>query len=386
LKWGILVKIAIFTDTFAPDVNGVARTLKRFTAYLEKKQIEYRVFAPVSSGEDLFSSHVHRFVSLPFFLYPECRIALPNMISVKAELQKFQPDIIHVATPFNIGLCGLHFAKKLNIPVVGSYHTDFDKYLEYYDLQFLTKFLWAYMRWFHRPLRKIFVPSLDTQEHLKKHGFTNTSIWPRGVDCNLFHPETPSSSIKEKFHIKEKYIISFVGRLAPEKDVLLLPAIEAALPQHIREHTHWLIVGDGPLKQDLMKQAPSNMTFAGFRSGSELTEIYAASDLFVFPSATETFGNVVLESLACGTPVIGADAGGVRTIIENGVTGILCPEKNIEAFSKAIASLLYDSSLRKEMGVAGRQYANLQSWDAIFERLLYNYRNALQTEELKELA
>ncbi|WP_417899241.1 glycosyltransferase family 1 protein [Bacillus haimaensis] len=380
------MKIAIFTDTFAPDVNGVARTLKRFTAYLEKNNIEYRVFAPVSSGEDLFSSHVHRFASLPFFLYPECRIALPNMISVKAELQKFQPDIIHVATPFNIGLCGLHYAKKLNIPVVGSYHTDFDKYLEYYDLQFLTKFLWTYMRWFHRPLRKIFVPSIDTQEHLKKHGFTNTAIWPRGVDCNLFDPGTTSSSIKEKFQIKEKYLISFVGRLAPEKDVALLPAIEAALPQHIREHTHWLIVGDGPLKQDLMKQAPSNMTFGGFRSGSELTEIYAASDLFVFPSATETFGNVVLESLACGTPVIGADAGGVRTIIENGVTGILCPEKNIEAFAGAIASLLHDSSLRKGMGLAGRQYALLQSWDAIFERLLSEYHLALQVEELQELA
>lgn len=241
------------------------------------------------------------------------------------------------------------------------------------------------MRWFHRPLRKIFVPSLDTQEHLKKHGFTNTTIWPRGVDCNLFHPGTSSTSLKEKFQIKEKYIISFVGRLAPEKDVALLPAIEAALPQHIREHTHWLIVGDGPLKQDLMKQGPSNMTFAGFRSGSELTEIYAASDLFVFPSSTETFGNVVLESLSCGTPVIGADAGGVRTILENGVTGILCPEKDIEAFSKAIASLLYDSSFRKEMGLAGRQYALLQSWDTIFERLLQDYRDALN-EELQKLA
>ncbi|WP_078379314.1 glycosyltransferase family 4 protein [Sutcliffiella halmapala] len=380
------MKIAIFTDTFAPDVNGVARTLNRFTSYLEKNKIEYRVFAPESTEKELFSSHVYRFASLPFFLYPECRLALPNMISIKLELQKFQPDLIHVATPFNIGLCGIHFAKKLNIPIVGSYHTDFDKYLEYYDLQFLTKFFWTYMNWFHRPLRKIFVPSIDTQNHLKKHGFTNTAIWPRGVDCTAFHPNFSAEALKIKYKIKEKYVISYVGRLAPEKDVSLIPKIHAALPDHIRQHVHWLIVGDGPLKPELMKAASSKMTFAGFQSGSSLAEIYGASDLFVFPSSTETFGNVVLESLASGTPVVGANAGGVRTILQDGVTGLLCPEKDVPSFARAISTILNDHVLREDMSIAGREYALQQSWDAIFQRLLLDYEEALTNQDLQELA
>ncbi|KMJ57744.1 glycosyl transferase [Bacillus sp. LL01] len=381
------MKIAIFTDTFAPDVNGVAKTLKRFTNYLDSKGMEYRVFAPESTNKDLFTSQVHRFASLPFFLYPECRLALPNMNSVKAELQEFKPDLIHVATPFNIGLCGLHYAKKLNIPVVGSYHTDFDKYLEYYDLQFLTKVLWSYMRWFHRPLLKIFVPSTDTQNHLKKYGFINTAIWPRGVDCSVFHPDASySKQLKNKYNIKEKFLLSYVGRLAPEKDVAILPEIQASLPASIRRDVHWLIVGDGPLKQELHKKAPPNMTFAGFQSGQNLAEVYAGSDLFVFPSATETFGNVVLESLASGTPVVGANAGGVKTIIQQGLTGHLCIQNDAKAFAAAITSLLVDEENREQMGLAGRQYALKQSWDAIFDKLLKDYKNTLAPDKLQELA
>ena len=156
-----MMKIAIFTDTFYPDINGVARTLKRFTDYLDHQNIEFKVFAPETTTNEYISENIHRFKSLSFFLYPECRLALPNVLHIKAELQNFSPDIIHVATPFNLGLCGVYYAKKLNIPLVGSYHTDFDQYLQYYDLQFLSKWVWKYMAWFHAPFQKIFVPSMD---------------------------------------------------------------------------------------------------------------------------------------------------------------------------------------------------------------------------------
>lgn len=371
------MRIAIFTDTFAPDVNGVARTLKRFTDYLEENGIEFRVFAPESTNESLFSSHIHRFTSLPFFLYPECRLALPNMLHVKAELQKFKPDLIHVATPFNIGLCGLHYAKKLNIPIVGSYHTDFDQYLEYYDFQFLSKFLWKYMHWFHRPLRKIFVPSNETMEQLRRKGFSNLRIWGRGVECNLFHPNYSHQEIRNKYEIKEKFILSYVGRLAPEKDIETLMNISLELPPEIKKNVHWLIVGDGPSKEDMEKKAPDNMTFAGYLNGVNLAKIYASSDLFVFPSPTETFGNVVLEALASGTPVIGANSGGVKNIIKTNQTGYLCEPKNVEQFKQAIIQLLEDHTLRAKMGNDGRNYALSQTWDCIFEGLLKEYENAL---------
>jgi glycosyltransferase involved in cell wall biosynthesis len=371
------MRIALFTDTFVPEVNGVARTLKRFTDFLEKKQIEYKVFAPETPENDLFAAHIHRFTSFRFFLYPECRIALPNIIQIKEELQKFKPHLIHVATPFNIGLCGLHFAKKLQIPIVGSYHTDFDQYLRYYDLQFLSKLLWRYMHWFHRPLQKIFVPSQTTLEQLKRRGFTNLHIWPRGVDCSLFHPHYNKQEIREKYQIHEKYLFVYVGRIAAEKDVHLLPQIANQLPESVKNDIHWLIVGDGPLKEKLQQAAPNNMTFVGYLHGEELAKTYTAADLFVFPSATETFGNVVLEALASGTPVIGADSGGVKNIVEHGKFGYLCEPGNVESFVHAILQCLSSNTKIKQMGLDGRAYALTQNWDSIFEELLSQYEEVI---------
>ncbi|WP_087972140.1 glycosyltransferase family 4 protein [Oceanobacillus rekensis] len=380
------MKIAIFTDTFAPDVNGVAKTLKRYTEYLDENDIEYYVFAPKTFNKDLFSKHVLRFTSLPFFLYRECRLAIPNLPHLKEELQRFNPDIIHVATPFNIGLCGLHFAKKLNIPIVGSYHTDFDKYLEYYDLQFLSKFLWKYMQWFYQPLSKTFVPSSDTKNQLQKQGFTNLSIWPRGVDHSIFHINYDKQHIRNKYNIKEKNILLYVGRLSPEKDIMLIPEINQMLQESYRNNIHWIIVGDGPLKGKFRKHEASNMTLTGFLTGEELAQIYASSDLFVFPSATETFGNVVLESLACGTPVVGTNAGGVRTIIQQDKTGILCEERKTGEFVEAITKLLDDKKKREMMSYHGSRYALTQTWDTIFSNLVEECEEILTKEVYRVLA
>ncbi|MDQ0857977.1 glycosyltransferase family 1 protein [Bacillus sp. V2I10] len=375
------MKIAIFTDTFAPDVNGVARTLKRLTDYLESKGHEYKVFAPESTKESLFSSHIHRFASSSFYLYPECRLAWPNMLQVKSELIRFKPDIIHVATPFNIGLCGLHYAKKLNIPIVGSYHTDFDQYLQFYDLHLFSKLLWKYMLWFHRPLQKIFVPSEETKQQVLNQGFENVHIWSRGVDCQLFHPNYLRKEIIQEYQIKEKFILSYVGRLAPEKDVQTLMKISHQLPEHLRSKVHFLIVGDGPSKEEMMKESPDNMTFAGYASGEKLAKIYSGSDLFLFPSPTETFGNVVLESLAAGTPVIGANSGGVKNIIQQGKTGYLCETGSAAEFISAIDTLLQNDALRYQMGMSARAYALSQTWDSIFEGLLNAYSEVLDQRE-----
>lgn len=380
------MKIAIFTDTYVPEVNGVAKILKRFTDYLAKEKIEFKVFAPKSTGEDIFSNRVYSVKSFPFFLYPECRVALPNVIQLRDEVKAFNPDIIHVTTPFNMGLSGLHIAKKLNIPIVGSYHTNFDKYLEYYDLQFLSDMLWKYMRWFHQSLRKVFVPSEDTLEQLREKGFNHLSIWPRGIDRSIFHENYDTKQIRQQYNIKEKYILTYVGRIAKEKDVLLLPPIAENLPSRIRNNVHWLIVGDGPIKDELEEIVPKNMTFTGFVDGTNLANIYAASDLFVFPSPTETFGNVVLEALSCGTPVIGANAGGVKSIVKNGMNGILCEEKDITDFVQAIDSLLTRDQTRKVMRENGIRYAQAQSWEKIFRNLLLEYEDVLAEQLLQELA
>src|SRR5690606_24068069 len=154
-------------------------------------------------------------------------------------------------------------------------------------------------------------------------------IWPGGVDCELYNPNYSQEKIREKYNIKEKYILSFVSRLAPEKDIGTLLKIANQLPDDLKEDVRWLVVGDGPSKEEMMAEAPSNMTFTGFLSGKDLASVYSASDLFVFPSATETFGNVVIESLASGTPVIGAKSGGVKNLVKHNVNGMLCEPKNV---------------------------------------------------------
>lgn len=380
------MKIAIFTDTFYPDVNGVARTLKRLTNYFESQDIDYKIFAPDSNSKEYVPSHIHRFKSLSFFLYPECRLAFPNIFHIKSELQRFSPDLIHVATPFSAGLCGIYYAKKLNIPLVGSYHTNFDHYLQYYDLQILSKIVWKYMHWFHRTCEKLFVPSIETLHQLKNHGFTNLEIWPRGVDCQLFHPHYDKADVRKRYGITERYLLTYAGRLAPEKDIKTLMAVAKSIPLDLNESIHWLIVGDGPLREELESQAVSNMTFTGYLEGEHLAEVYSASDVFVFPSPTETFGNVVLEALASGTPVIGANAGGVRNIIKSGETGHLCTPGHVEEFKASIVQLLKNDQLREQMGSAGRNYAITQRWDKIFENLTWHYTEILNKHNQQKYA
>ena len=380
------MKIAFFTDTFYPEINGVAKTLKRLTDYLEEQNIEVKVFAPSAINNEYASTNIQRFKSLPFFLYPECRLAFPNVFHIKTELQKFSPDLIHVATPFNMGLCGVYYAKKLNIPLVGSYHTDFNYYLQYYDLDFLSKYLWKYMNWFHRPFKKTFVPTNETLEQLKREGFMNLEIWPRGVDASLYHPYYDKLTVRQKYGIRKKYLLLYVGRLAPEKDVGKLLEIAKLLPNEINEQVQWLIVGDGPMRTQLQNHAQPNMLFTGFLKGEELAELYSTAELFVFPSPTETFGNVVLESLASGTPVIGTNSGGVKNIIQNNTTGYLCKMGDAQDFANSITYLLNKHSLRRQMGFEGRHYALSQKWDKIFDELLFHYADVIDEPKKQRYA
>jgi glycosyltransferase involved in cell wall biosynthesis len=380
------MKIAIFTDTFVPDVNGVARTLKRYTEYLEKNGHSYIVFAPESTVETKFSNHIYRFSSLPFFLYPECRLALPRLHQIKAELHQFKPDLIHIATPFNMGLCGLHYAKKWNIPHVGSYHTNFDQYLSYYDLQVLSRFFWKYMHWFHKSFQKIFAPSEETMNELINKNFQNVSLWKRGVDCSNFSPSFATPDVKKNLSLKEDcHLLLYVGRLAPEKDLKsLLKAAEH--PLLAKKSIHWLIVGDGPMKSFLENHSPSNMTIAGYKKGRELSEIYASSDLFVFPSPTETFGNAALEALASGTPAICVNSGGVKNVVSHGQTGFLTEPNQPEELAKHISILLEHAELRKTLSTNARDYALTQSWDTILGDLLLECEEIAYPKEEKRYA
>src|SRR5690606_12940680 len=238
-------RIAIFSDTYAPEINGVALTLKRYTDFLEKKVIEYQLFVPAVSTPVPSVPQVERLTSIPFLLYHDLRFTLPNPAQINQVLDNFKPTLIHIATPFNLGLSGLQYGKKQGIPMVASYHTHFDDYLEYYHLAFLKKWIWKYMEWFHRPFEKIYVPSQSTKEKLiGKKMHSDIDIWGRGVDHQLFSPKKKDKAFfKEQFGIQDKKIILYVGRIAPEKDIDIVLDTYQSLSDSIKKDTQLVIIG-----------------------------------------------------------------------------------------------------------------------------------------------
>ncbi|MBO7744603.1 glycosyltransferase family 1 protein [Paenibacillus sp. MWE-103] len=372
------MRLALFTDTFAPEINGVARTLERWTNYLQARDVPCLVFAPdpASSKSPEASPFVERFASMPFFLYPECRLALPNPIHVRRALDAFRPTVIHVATPFNLGLFGIHYAKKHRIPLVASYHTHFDRYLAFYNIQWMVKMLWRYINWFHQDCRYIFVPSKSTLHDLKERGWDEKrlAVWTRGVDTKSYHPNVDKAQLLASHGLKNSpYIVFYAGRLAPEKNADVAISAFAKFRRDVCKDAVLVIAGDGPSSEQLKQQALQegvDAHFLGFTAMPELQQWYAAADVFLFPSSTETFGNVVLEAMACGAPVVCADTGGVTDTVRHEWNGLRCEPGSADSFAAALERLYRDESLRNRMRARGLAHSMRQSWDAIFDELL----------------
>ncbi|SEN83252.1 glycosyltransferase family 1 protein [Paenibacillus sp. OV219] len=380
------MRLALFTDTYAPDVNGVARTLEKWEHFLRKRDIPCLVFAPnpASAAQRESSPFVERFMSMPFVLYPECRLALPNPIHMRRALEQFQPTLIHVATPFNMGLCGVHYARKHNIPLVASYHTHFDRYLAFYNIHWMVKMLWRYLEWFHQDCRRIFVPSASTLHGLAERGWDEErlSVWTRGIETKHFHPNVDRAALLAEQEIAEsQFVVLYVGRMAPEKNVDTAVAAFAKFQREVNQDAVFVLAGDGPQMQQLKQQAVRegiNTRLLGFTGMPKLQQWYAAADVLLFPSPTETFGNVVLEAMACGTPVICADSGGVVDTVNHEWNGLLCEPGNADAFCEALERIYLDEELRKRLVARGLAHSMRQSWEAIFEELLSNMEQAEQ--------
>lgn len=378
------MRLALFTDTFAPEINGVARTLERWSDYLRERDVPCLVFAPDPAAATAreASPFVERFASLPFFLYPECRLALPNPLHVRRALEAFKPTTIHVATPFNMGLFGIHYAKKHRIPLVASYHTHFDRYLAFYNIQWMVKMLWRYINWFHADCRSIFVPSKSTLQDLKERGWDEKrlEVWTRGVDTKSYHPNVNKTRLLAEHGLEgSRYIVFYAGRLAPEKNVDVAVAAFAKFRRDVCQDAALVIAGDGPSMENLKEQALHAgipVRFLGFTAMPELQQWYAAADVFLFPSPTETFGNVVLEAMACGTPVICADTGGVVDTVRHEWNGLRCEPGSVDSFSGALERLYRDEGLRNKFMARGLAHSMRQSWDVIFDGLLAKFEEA----------
>ncbi len=379
------MRIAVFTDTYLPQINGVTNTLSRLLRYFEAKDIEYKLFIPKYelAPED---QNIENFYSIKMLLYPENRLAFPNSFRISSVLSDFRPDIIHIMTEFNMGLAGLNYGKKHGIPMVSNYTTNFSQYTDYYKLNFLKNSVWSYLRWFHTQNGITLCPSKVAQQELYENGICNTQILSRGIDCGSFHPGLRREELREDLGISGKVAFLYVGRVSCEKDLDILCRSYHEVRRKYREQVALVITGDGPYLEKCKQTFPEDTIFTGYLRGSELAKMYASCDIFVCPSSTETFGNVILEAMASGTPVIGADAGGVGEILTHGWNGLKFSKRNSEELTMAMSRLVEDIDLRDYLKENALEYTAKKSWKMIFDGLLDIYEEILNQKRMSSVS
>ena len=371
-------RIALFTGAYNHIADGVSLTLNRLVAYLLANGADVLVFAP--SVDEPAIEHAGRLEVLPSIAMPgrpEYRISTGISADNRSALEAFDPTIVHLATPDIAGVQALAWAQSRGRPIVASYHTHFSSYLEYYHMDRLERLMWSFLRWFYRHCSHIYVPTASMAEVLVSHGIEDgLELWPRGVDASLFHPGRRSGAFRQRHGFKDDdVVVSFISRLVIEKGIDVYADVLAQLQEEGR-HVRALVVGDGPACALIQERLPMAV-FAGHLRGEELATAYASSDIFLFPSETETFGNVTLEAMASGVPTVCADATGSNSLVVDGETGFLVPARDVSAFTDRVRSLVDDPGLRAQMGHAALTEALTYTWPIILGRIDRYYDSIL---------
>lgn len=371
-------RVALFTGAYNHIADGVSLTLNRLVDHLERDGVSVRVFAPTVDDPPI--DHAGQLIPVPSLPLPgrsDYRFTMGLTPSVSSALEDFDPTLVHIATPDLLGRQALSFAQNRGTPVVASYHTHFSSYLKYYHLDLLESALWSYLRHFYNQCEQIYVPSRAMAEILQKHGITDgLRLWQRGVNTDRFHPKYRSPSWRQVHGLSDnEVVVTFVSRLVWEKGVDVYADVIRRLEDRGIPHRS-MVVGDGPARAELEDQLP-NTVFTGFLEGEDLAQAYASSDVFLFPSDTETFGNVTLEAMASGLPAVCAEAVGSRDLVEDKTTGLLCPPEDTEAFVEATRRLILDTTLRERMSTAAHERAQEFTWSTILERINSYYDEVL---------
>lgn len=377
-------RIALFTGNYNHTPDGVSLTLNRLVRHLEKEEgASVEVFGP--TVEDPPMDHWGSFTSVPSWPAPgrpDYRISLGLPRAARERLESFQPTLFHIATPDILGFRALRLARRWDLPAVASYHTHFSSYLKYYGFEPLEGFLWRYLRWFYDQCQQIYVPSLSMAHVLRAHGIDRgLRIWERGVETDRFNPDYRSIRWRRERGIADdEVVVSFVSRLVWEKGLGTFAEIVRELERREIPHRS-MVVGEGPAKEKLERQLP-NTLFTGHLDGDALSHAYASSDVFLFPSDTETFGNVTLEAMASGVPTVCADATGSDVLVQDGETGFLADPDDIDRFVDRVRTLIEEPGLRYQMGQAARERACTYDWHSVLTRISDYYREILAPEEI----
>ena len=394
-------KVALATGNYHHIRDGVSITLNRWVQFLLDQDVDVRIFAPTVKAPQMDAPGTLIPVrSFPIPFRPEYRLSTGLSREAKHELEAFDPDIIQIATPDRLGFDMLSWAKHHKKPVAATYHTNFVSYLSYYGVHWLTKWVQKTSNDFYNQCDRVFVPTQSMQDELRRQGVDphRLSSWSRGVDTTLFSPTKRNSTWRNKHKIPEDSVVcTYVSRLVAEKNTALfcewMDHLEQRLKSRLNSPKHEpsnaddatttneftemtiCVVGEGPT-QEAMRQACPNARFLGTCLGEDLAEAYANSDLFVFPSISETFGNVTLEAMASGVAVVVADSPGSSSLVEDQVSGRVIPVDylhNVEWVTTMLEDLVMHPSKREALSAAALTKA--RTFDS----------NSIQQEFLNEL-
>ncbi|WP_217254590.1 glycosyltransferase family 1 protein [Streptomyces sp. AC602_WCS936] len=370
------MRVVIVTESFPPDVNGVAHCTLQTARHLVDRGHDCVVVAPAAApGTDADTSApcpLVRIPSLPLPGYPQVRVALPSR-RVAAAIAEHRADLVHLASPFVLGVRGMAAAARLGVPAVAVYQTDLAGYARTY-MGAGEAAAWWRIRSVHSAADLTLAPSGAALRDLRSHGVPRVSLWPRGVDTVRFRPDRRDETLRRELAPNGELIVGYVGRLAPEKQVELLSGVCGL------DGVRVVVVGDGPSRPGL-EQALPGAVFLGRRTGDELARVFASLDVFAHTGPFETFCQTVQEAMASGVPVVAPAAGGPLDLVAHGRTGLLVPPRDAAAVRDAVWSLSADPALRAAYGAAGRAAVEGRTWAAVGDRLVGHYTDVLATRK-----
>jgi glycosyltransferase involved in cell wall biosynthesis len=378
------VRIALVTDTYVPQVNGVTTVVHRMVRTLGDAGVPCAVVAPAYPEAATHPGEL-RIPSVAFPPYPAIRLSLPAARRIGRFLSDFAPDLIHVATEGPLGVVARAQSVRARIPLVTSYHTDFPGYCRHYGAGALEPAVWRWLLWFHRPARLTHTPGEFVCRRLQERGLGQVVVWGRGVDTSHFRPDRDSEIWRRRLGLDAgTALVLHVGRLAPEKSVDVLCQAWTLARAALGRRAQFVVAGDGPSRSLVEARLPW-VRRVGFLDRDDLAALYAAADLCVLPSATETCGLVALEAMAAGVPVVAADAGGLRESVHHGVTGLLAPPRDARAFAAHVVELVMERERRRALADGARRFALSRDVSLENAALLEQYRAITAGERAREV-
>ena len=377
------LRLALFSGNYNYVRDGANQALNRLTGFLQREGAKVRIYAPKSKRPAFPSTgKVVGIPSIPFPGRTEYRFPLGISPGVQRDLKEFDANIFHVSVPELLGHRAVTLARSWNKPVVASVHTRFETYPRYYGVAFMEPVVEAVLRRFYRRCDAIFAPSESMAQVLREQRMSyDVGIWSRGVETDRFSPARRDMGWRRSLGIgDDEAVIAFIGRIVMEKGLDVFAETIDALERR-GVHARILVIGEGPAREWFTGRIPADAVFTGFQRGDDLGRAIASADMLLNPSVTETFGNVTLEAMACGLPVVAAKATGSLSLVDDGVTGRLIRPGANEQFASALKLYIEDRGARAAAGAAGREVSERYGWDRVNRELAEAYLRIIRHRE-----